>query len=182
MLAVILVSDFWSAKDQQFRRLSKSSPILIISALMMMSWCLMSSDVNWHIRDKLWPMPKHSSIILYVHGNQKAQYISPHCDLEYSNPVFSQGSGVCWYTAISSLATKGWAPEDTMGSTHWWTDRQTHGHDHSSIPPNFIMGDITKAIFSQSVAMWPLDNTKWPSGLKHLYFAMLTDRKYWQTL
>ena len=25
----------------------------------MMSWCLMSSDVIWHIRDKLWPMPKH---------------------------------------------------------------------------------------------------------------------------
>ena len=36
-------------------------------------WCLMSSDVNWHIRDKLWPMPKHSSINLYVHGNQKAR-------------------------------------------------------------------------------------------------------------
>ena len=40
---------------------------------MMMSWCLMSSDVIWHIRDKLWPMPKHGSIILYVHGNQKAR-------------------------------------------------------------------------------------------------------------
>ena len=41
--------------------------------LMMMNWCLMSSDVSWHIRDKLWPMPKHGSIILYVHGNQKAR-------------------------------------------------------------------------------------------------------------
>ena len=40
---------------------------------LMMSWCLMSSDVSWHIRDKLWPMPKHGSIILYVHGNQKAR-------------------------------------------------------------------------------------------------------------
>ena len=40
---------------------------------MMMSWCLMSSDVIWHIRDKLWPMPKHGSINLYVHGNQKAR-------------------------------------------------------------------------------------------------------------
>ena len=30
--------------------------------MMMMSWCLMSSDVIWHIRDKLWPMPKHGSI------------------------------------------------------------------------------------------------------------------------
>ena len=43
------------------------------TTLMMMSWCLMSSDVIWHIRDKLWPMPKHGSIILYVHGNQKAR-------------------------------------------------------------------------------------------------------------
>ena len=32
----------------------------------------MSSDVSWHIRDKLWPMLKHGSIILYVHGNQNA--------------------------------------------------------------------------------------------------------------
>ena len=41
--------------------------------MMMMSWCLMSSDVSWHIRDKLWPMPKHGSVNLYVHGNQKAR-------------------------------------------------------------------------------------------------------------
>ena len=33
-----------------------------ITLVMMMSWCLMSSDVIWHIRDKLWPMPKHGSI------------------------------------------------------------------------------------------------------------------------
>ena len=42
-------------------------------SVMMMSCCLMSSDVSWHIRDKLGPMPKHGSIILYVHGNQKAR-------------------------------------------------------------------------------------------------------------
>ena len=41
--------------------------------MMMMKWCLMSSDVSWHIRDKLWPMPKHGSINLYVHGSQKAR-------------------------------------------------------------------------------------------------------------
>jgi len=29
--------------------------------LILMKWCLMSSDVSWHIRDKLWPMPKHGS-------------------------------------------------------------------------------------------------------------------------
>ena len=36
--------------------------------LLMMKWCLMSSDVGWHIRDQLRPMPKHGSIYLYVHG------------------------------------------------------------------------------------------------------------------
>ena len=30
--------------------------------IMMMKWCLMSSDVSWHIRDELRPMPKHGSI------------------------------------------------------------------------------------------------------------------------
>ena len=35
---------------------------LYYKPVMMMSWCLMSSDVIWHIRDKLWPMPKHGSI------------------------------------------------------------------------------------------------------------------------
>jgi len=39
--------------------------------MMMMKWCLMSSDVSWHISDKLWPMPKHGSIILYVHGPRR---------------------------------------------------------------------------------------------------------------
>ena len=32
------------------------------NVLLLLSWCLMSSDVIWHIRDKLWPMPKHGSI------------------------------------------------------------------------------------------------------------------------
>ena len=36
--------------------------IMLSMMMMMMSWCLMSSDVIWHIRDKLWPMPKHGSI------------------------------------------------------------------------------------------------------------------------
>ena len=35
---------------------------VIYCLLLLLSWCLMSSDVIWHIRDKLWPMPKHGSI------------------------------------------------------------------------------------------------------------------------
>ena len=35
--------------------------------------CLMSSDVGWHIRDKLRPMREHVSILLYVHGNHEAR-------------------------------------------------------------------------------------------------------------
>ena len=42
-------------------RLSHSSWTLDVK-LLLLSWCLMSSDVIWHIRDKLWPMPKHGSI------------------------------------------------------------------------------------------------------------------------
>ena len=41
---------------------SHTAPELWGVWMMMMSWCLMSSDVIWHIRDKLWPMPKHGSI------------------------------------------------------------------------------------------------------------------------
>ena len=37
----------------------------VFESLGKMSWCLMSSDVNWHIRDKLWPMLKHGSINLH---------------------------------------------------------------------------------------------------------------------
>ena len=36
--------------------------------------CLMSSDVGWHIRDKLRPMHEHGSMLLYVHGNHEARY------------------------------------------------------------------------------------------------------------
>ena len=61
------------AQDSHLSWLSHSS--CFMSVMMMMSWCLMSSDVIWHIRDKLWPMPKHGSIILYVHGNQKARHL-----------------------------------------------------------------------------------------------------------
>ena len=55
------------------KRLTGLELIKDIVEMMMMKWCLMSSDVSWHIRDKLWPMPKHGSIIFYVHGNHKAR-------------------------------------------------------------------------------------------------------------
>ena len=50
------------AKTLFFPTLHPLSPLYCFAILMMMSWCLMSSDVIWHIRDKLWPMPKHGSI------------------------------------------------------------------------------------------------------------------------
>ena len=52
-------------------RLSHSSWTLRILLLLC---CLMSSDVGWHIGDKLRPMLKLGSILLYVHGNHKARY------------------------------------------------------------------------------------------------------------
>ena len=48
--------------------------LLSTSVMVMVKWCLTSSDVSWHIRDKLRPMPKHGSVNLYVHGNQKARW------------------------------------------------------------------------------------------------------------
>ena len=33
----------------------------------------MSSDVGWHIRDKLWPMPKHGLVLLNRALGRKAQ-------------------------------------------------------------------------------------------------------------
>ena len=35
---------------------------------MLLLCCLKSSDVGWHIRDKLRPIREHGSILLYVHG------------------------------------------------------------------------------------------------------------------
>ena len=39
-------------------------------------WCTLTSlvrfsCVGWHIRDKLRPMPKPGSVLLYIHGNHK---------------------------------------------------------------------------------------------------------------
>ena len=49
-----------------FGRVTKTMSIALLLTknrdLLLLSWCLMSSDVIWHIRDKLWPMPKHGSI------------------------------------------------------------------------------------------------------------------------
>ena len=82
--ALLLTNNLENLKQKRSNLLTPAPPPyswsldLLISpgtpdATMMMSWCLMSSDVSWHIRDKLWPMPKHGAINLYVHGNQKAR-------------------------------------------------------------------------------------------------------------
>ena len=41
--------------------------------LLLLLCCLVSSDVCWHIRDKLRPMHEHGSILLCIHGNQKSR-------------------------------------------------------------------------------------------------------------
>ena len=48
-------------------------PFNLSLLLLLLKCCLVSSDVSWHIRDKLWPMPKYGSLNLYVHGNRKAR-------------------------------------------------------------------------------------------------------------
>jgi len=46
---------------------------LVMLLLLMMLQSFMSSEVGWHIRDKLRPTREHGSILLYVHGNRKAR-------------------------------------------------------------------------------------------------------------
>ena len=68
--AIIVWSlEMFAVRQTFISMLAKRGTVLCVDVLgttlmvmMMMSWCLMSSDVIWHIRDKLWPMPKHGSI------------------------------------------------------------------------------------------------------------------------
>ena len=55
------------------RGLTFGSPVCVLHLcatlpLLLPLCCLMSSDVGWHIRDKLRPMHEHGSILLYDHG------------------------------------------------------------------------------------------------------------------
>ena len=72
----------------------------------------MSSDVGWHIRDKLRPMREHGSILLYVHGNHRLIRTDSSTltqPLNYENEVYwplrwsSLTTAVCWRLSWSSL-------------------------------------------------------------------------------
>ena len=51
-----------AGNEQFFADAQTVVSLLQTTQMLLLSWCLMSSDVIWHIRDKLWPMPKHGSI------------------------------------------------------------------------------------------------------------------------
>ena len=55
----------------QYKEFGVSPMPLLDSLLTVRLCCLMSRVSVDNIRDKLRPMPKHGSILLYVHGNQK---------------------------------------------------------------------------------------------------------------
>ena len=74
------------------------------------SWYLMSSDVSWHIWDKLWPVPKHGSVILYVHGNQKAR-------LNGRPPRLSRSSWTMQYYPVRRPSLYWTPPPPTLGCT-----------------------------------------------------------------
>ena len=59
---LVLTASSKTEESWDFCQVQKHVNYLPLWYCMMMSWCLMSSDVIWHIRDKLWPMPKHGSI------------------------------------------------------------------------------------------------------------------------
>ena len=70
-------NQFWQSLEEGAEKWCSESdsyvPPLSLFLFMVRLCCLMSSDVGWHIRDKVRPMPRHGSILLYVHGNQKAR-------------------------------------------------------------------------------------------------------------
>ena len=73
------------------------------SKLVMVKWCLMSSDVSWHIRDKLWPVPKHGSVILYVHeGSLGRTAQDGHLD-SHTAPELWHQSCCCWSLLYSAI-------------------------------------------------------------------------------
>ena len=51
-----------SVTDGEPRTSTSTFTQLLTSLSLLLLCCLMSSDVGWHIRDKLRPMPKHGSI------------------------------------------------------------------------------------------------------------------------
>ena len=59
LLVSVDVKNYWTVLRHWSQPVSYTHLTL---PMMMMNWCLMSSDVNWHIRDKLRPMPKHGSV------------------------------------------------------------------------------------------------------------------------
>ena len=59
---------------------------------LMMNCCLMSSGVSWHIRDKLRPMRKHGSVLLYVYGN--------HSMVQY---CFMSTETIAWFSIALRL-------------------------------------------------------------------------------
>ena len=91
---------------------------------MMMKWCLMSSDVGWHIRDKLRPMPKHGSINLYVHGSQKA--LDGHLD--------SHTAPELWVTVLSWCFTSTEARWPITDGDRVGRGRQSEGSTAETAP------------------------------------------------
>ena len=76
---------------------------------MMMSWCLMSSDVSWHIRDKIWPMPKHGSINLYTICVTDSPGRPPRLSHSSWTTPSSEGDDLFYTALFSALEQTHWA-------------------------------------------------------------------------
>ena len=66
--------------------------------VMMMSWCLMSSDVIWHIRDKLWPMPKQRFSKIHIRKVYACLAVTCHLHFWQNDRDFLRATAV----------TRGW--------------------------------------------------------------------------
>ena len=96
-----------------------------------MKCCLMSSDVSWHIRDKLWPVLKHGSINLYIHGNQKArQDRQPAQDIHldsHTAPELWGGGPSMQVLVLQIIRAIILPPNEKRG----WQTKNMHGPEHA---------------------------------------------------
>ena len=86
----------------------------------------MSSDVSWHIRDKLRPMPKHGSTLLYVHGNRGSLGWTAQDSHHDSHTAPELWTPLAQHTSFNTLDN--WGHKTPAQSKKRKNDRKEKGH------------------------------------------------------
>ena len=144
-----------------------------------MSWCLMSSDVIWHIRDKLWPMPKHGSIkSAYV---RCMRVLAVTCHLHFLAEWPGSFTYYCGNTdgmdTEVRVSTESWPWIRKFSRCLCW-DSNLRPFDHESVAPLLsypwfpgirIVLDMTRHISSLFLTL--LDDDLYWASLVHVSFS-----------